>query len=617
MWCCSKRTAGVSRLVSLSLSPAGLRRPFAQLLEGFRVKPRVFLPAIVSGVLLWLAYFPLNLGPLAFIALAPWLTLVRAPVSNKRRYFAAYVGGFVFFALATQWVRVAHPMMYLSWLGFSVLAPLFWLVALAIIRKLDRLGVPLALAVPVGWVALEYARMHFPTGYPFLKYVGAYQMIGFGWYFLGYTQHEFLRLIQIADVGGVYAVSFVVAAVNGLIADWLLLSPAVQRRLRWPVDVESRSPQLILTTTCLVALLLAGTYTYGHYQLQHEPFANGPLVAVLQGNLSQGDKMRNKELLVESYIDLHFKAIHWDKDRKAYTGGPKPDLVIWPETCCPVDWCDIAPGAKVEDAPDAFQRKRMTSRGEFLGKPWGTSTLLGLTGLEWDGNRVWKYNSAFLVKPLPKSELWKPDDPTLFYTAAVARYDKMHLVPFGEYVPLKEQLPFMKWFTPYDYDYSCRPGERWTRFPLVTRDGREFTFACLICYEDSDPYLARQYVATEPVNFLVNISNDGWFDGTEEHEQHLAICRFRAIETRRSVVRSVNMGISGVIDPDGRVIALPGETWRTSKKMEAVVTAAVPIDNRGSWYATLGDWMPFVCWSVVGLALVVGLVWRKPAPASS
>jgi apolipoprotein N-acyltransferase len=162
----------------------------------------------------------------------------------------------------------------------------------------------------------------------------------------------------------------------------------------------------------------------------------------------------------------------------------------------------------------------------------------------------------------------------------------------------------MQVFTPYKHDYSCRPGESWTRFPLTARDGRAFTFGCLICYEDSDPYLARQYVATEPVSFLVNISNDGWFDGTEEHEEHLAICRFRAIEARRSVVRAVNVGISGLIDADGRVLKIPGRTWSESKKVDAVVSAVVPIDTRESLYATLGDWVPAACWA----GLLVGLV---------
>jgi apolipoprotein N-acyltransferase len=185
----------------------------------------------------------------------------------------------------------------------------------------------------------------------------------------------------------------------------------------------------------------------------------------------------------------------------------------------------------------------------------------------------------------------------------------------------------MSTFTPYSHDYSCRPGEHWARFPLTAADGRTYTFACLICYEDSDPYLARQYVATEPVNFLVNISNDGWFDGTEEHEQHLAICKFRAVEARRSVVRAVNMGISGVIDPDGRVVALPKkldadgrptipcESWSASKKVEGVVTAVVPLDERESLYARLGDWVPAACWAVL-LVGVVAAARRKPTHAA-
>lgn len=185
---------------------------------------------------------------------------------------------------------------------------------------------------------------------------------------------------------------------------------------------------------------------------------------------------------------------------------------------------------------------------------------------------------------------------------ALSRYDKMHLVPFGEYVPLRETFPWMQFFAPYKHDYSCRPGENWTRFKMTARDGRSFTFGCLICYEDSDPYMARQYARTEPVDFLVNISNDGWFDGTEEHEEHVAICRFRAIEARKSVVRAVNMGISCVIDPDGRVIALPGDSWSGSKKMDGIVTADVPLDTRESRYAKLGDWLPGLCW----LLLVIG-----------
>jgi apolipoprotein N-acyltransferase len=229
--------------------------------------------------------------------------------------------------------------------------------------------------------------------------------------------------------------------------------------------------------------------------------------------------------------------------------------------------------------------------------------LLGTNAYEWDGTREVPTNTALLVNAAGD---------------VAAKYDKMHLVPFGEYVPFRETFPWLSAFTPYKWDYSCRPGAEFTRFPLRAADGRSFTFGCLICYEDSDPYLARQYAGPDrPVNFMVNISNDGWFNGTEEHEEHLAICRFRAVETRRAVVRAVNMGISGVIDPDGRVVALPGETWAKSKKVEAVVRAVVPIDSRLTLYARFGDWLPAACWGLIAAGVVAARLRRPRAPVAA
>jgi apolipoprotein N-acyltransferase len=532
--------------------------------------PRVFVPAVLSGVLLWAAFFPLDLGFLGFVALVPWLSLVRADVSRRRRYLAAYAGGFVFSVLATKWVVVAHDMMYFSWLAFSLVLPLFWVLALDFIRRLDRLGLPLVLSVPVGWVALEYLRMHFPTGYPFLRPLGLQHMIGFGWYFLGYTQHAFLPLIQIADLGGVYAVSFLVAMVNGLLYHWwLVLSPNSPQ--------EQRAVPRLTPSTLAVVALFAASVAYGYARLKHDDFAAGPRVAAIQGNVPQNEKIMRSGLLVTSYRALY---------QQAASEVPGPDLIIWPETCFPADWYEVAAG---QTASEAFADDSRRCAAAFAKDRPAVPVLLGLNSLVWEDGRPWKYNSALLIDTAGRK---------------IGRYDKMHLVPFGEYVPLGEVLPFMQVFTPYEKEYSCRPGSHWTRFPLTTADGRRFTFACLICYEDSDPSLGREYVASDPVDFLVNISNDGWFIGTEEHEQHLAICRFRAVETRRSVVRAVNTGISGVIDPDGRVVALPRETWPASKATEAVVSAVLPIDNRGSWYATLGDWVPGVCW----LGVLAGFV---------
>jgi apolipoprotein N-acyltransferase len=186
----------------------------------------------------------------------------------------------------------------------------------------------------------------------------------------------------------------------------------------------------------------------------------------------------------------------------------------------------------------------------------------------------------------------------------------------------------MSQFAPYEDDYSVAIGQNFSRFPMGAH-----TFGVIICYEDTDPGLARQYVGGDggaPVDFLVNISNDGWFNGTEEHEQHLAICRFRAIECRRAIVRAVNMGVSAVVDGNGRVLqpertpetgfehwsvsgneALPVSAWHEYKKVAAVLTASVPIDSRTSLYGRWGDWLPWLCWLMIGLGLVRAV--RTPA----
>jgi apolipoprotein N-acyltransferase len=224
---------------------------------------------------------------------------------------------------------------------------------------------------------------------------------------------------------------------------------------------------------------------------------------------------------------------------------------------------------------------------------WPTNSLLGINAmLVEDQDRYRLYNAALLLRPGDE--------------APTASYYKIHRVPFGEYVPLRDALPFMNYFAPYEFDYSIQPGRRFTRFPLGAHH-----FGVLICFEDTDPPLARRYVVEDEegpaVDFLINISNDGWFVGSAEHDEHLAICRFRAVECRRAVARAVNMGISALIDGNGAIVALPAETWRSSKKSAGVVVAPVPLDTRQSLYATLGDWLPWTCW----LMLLLGMVAPK------
>ncbi|MCZ2340378.1 MAG: apolipoprotein N-acyltransferase [Bacteroidales bacterium] len=575
------------------------------------MKSRVFIPALVSALLLWLAFFPVDFGPIAFVALVPLLTLVRAEgIGRWRRYGAAFLGGLLFSALAVKWIRVAHPMMALfAWPTLSVYCALYWPAAIFFLRRLDRFGrPPLALTAPIVWVALEYFRAHFVTGFPFLRYIHAHQLNGFGWYFLGYTQHHVLPLIQAADLGGVYLVSALVAAVNGAVYAWLRRIGLFRRLLRKPEEWQPGFTREMAVLAGVSAFGLA-LFGYGLFRLSHPPFPVGPRVHALQGNLSQSEKIIRGDQ-AEDTAEPPLVREYFPLAARAYGNGivRRPDLIIWPETCFADDWYDAAPGGDTPLVQKAVTFEQTGFRRTLQAQLPPANLLLGLNRRELEdvtpvgdsySIRGRKYNAAILMR----------DDPERSFGGA---YDKIHLVPFGEYVPLKDWLPWLQQFTPYTHDYSCTPGENWTRFELPTRD-RTYRFGVLICYEDSDPYLARQYnpaAGGTGVDFLVNISNDGWFDGTEQHEQHLAICRFRAIEARRSVVRAVNMGISATIDPDGRVIALPADTWSHSKKTAGIVRCEVPIDDRNSVYAAAGDWLPGFYWAIIAVCLL-NLAWVR------
>jgi apolipoprotein N-acyltransferase len=572
------------------------------------------LAASVSGGLLWLCHFPVGWGWLAWVALVPFLFLARTQATGWRLYGAAWLGGLAFFVPVLQWLRVADPRMYVTWIGLAIYCSLYFPLALGFIRFLDRrTSLPLMVSVPVIWTALEYLRAHLFTG--------------FAWYFLAHTQHDFLPLIQISDLTGAYGVSFLVAMVNALVFELIMN----QRR------------HFVFKTGAAI-FLIGGAFTYGEYRLSQNDFEPGPRLALVQGNLPQGVK-NDKD---SAFDERRFKAVesikdHYDRLLKL-TIPSHPDLIVFPETSYAEDWTEFDPNFPFERLSDEWKSAlRDVKEGSHAGSPFwqyvallnfkenkamlkeaqtaNAHILFGLNaGIIDPSNRSHRFNSAVLVD--------KAGQPN-------GRYDKIHRVPFGEYVPLRDWIPAMNALAPYENDYSVRPGKDFTRFPL----GKEH-FGVVICFEDTDPVMARQYVGDEAqtrVDFLVNISNDGWFKGTSEHEEHLAISRFRAIECRRSLVRSVNMGISAIIDPNGRILQpevvkkiedpdlgetriwqlpkekerildLPPSHWKDFKKLAGVLIGELPIDHRSSFYAQWGDWLPWACWAILVGAILYGLI---------
>ena len=561
--------------------------------------PRL-LPALLTGGLLYACHFPLAWGWLGWVALVPLLALVRSPASGGRVFLCAWAGGLVFFWAALQWMRVADVRMYATWAMLATYCALYIPLAVLLTRRLDRrTRLPLVVTFPAVWVALEFLRSHLATG--------------FGWYLLGHTQHDFLAVIQVTDLGGAYAVSLLVAAVNAVLFELLYARPAVRAFLRLPEPPYPPRRLALRLQVAAAVVLGAGALAYGGFRLSQSDFAPGPRVALVQSNLDI--RLKNEAWSAEPTAKNAAAALRNHHERLSHVAAARrPDLIVWPETSCPEEWVerDDGPGSEPMYAKQTLELMRRVA------ETWRLPVLVGLNSVVvTPDERVRRYNSAVLI-----GADGRPG----------GRYDKIHCVPFGEYVPLRDVLPWMKSFAPYDFDYSVTPGERLTRF----RAG-DHRFGVLICYEDTVTYLARRYTQKgpdgPPVDFLLNTSNDGWFDGTAEHEEHLAVSRFRAVEARRTVARSVNMGISAVIDPNGRVLAphaaedvggvavwdldggtptsLPTGRWAAFKKTPGVVLGSLPIDGRVTLYARWGDWLPWGCWSLVSVALAASFVRRK------
>jgi apolipoprotein N-acyltransferase len=556
-------------------------------------KSRILLPVSITAGLLWASYFPMDLGWLGWLALVPFLVLVRTQAPARRAYWGSFFAGLLFYLPSLQWMRVADDRMYLTWVGLAVACALFFPVALFLVRRLEhRTRLPLIVTFPAVWTALEYLRAHLFTGFP--------------WYFLAHTQHSFLPIIQVTDLTGAYGVTFLVAGVNALLFE--MVSSRAKFR-SWFGLPDSRGTSILaspLLQAGVVFGLAACVLAYGSWRLGQEETVQGPMVGLIQGNLDQAVRLAasaNGEDAASTMI-RHYR----DLTDQAIVRTPKPDLLVWPETSYPHDWWEIAPGLAIEQVPPEKHELYQDwlhavgfcrSLAKHMADRWHTDLLLGLNGSVLPNDlKPIRYNTAILIKADGQ---------------VAGRYDKIHRVPFGEYVPFKDWLPFMNKLAPYDFDYSVHAGERFTRFTHG-----EYRFGVLICYEDTDPSLARQYLRGDtggaPVDFFLNISNDGWFHGTSEHEEHLAICRFRAIECRRAVARAVNMGISAVIDGNGRMTALPGANWAGSKKIATVLKAKIPIDDRISLYAKWGDWFPWTCWAVIAAGMLWAAFWPRPAP---
>lgn len=443
------------------------------------------LCCVASGLMLTAGLPRWEWYPVSWLALVPLLHVLRGK-SPRQALGWGYLCGMVHFLTTLYWIR------YVIYYYGGLPAPL----AMAVLVLLcGYLAIYPAL---FAWVAQRWASrpllwvLGLPTVWVTLEWIRAHALTGFPWANLGYTQTRFVTLVQVADITGVYGISWLL-----VLAGTTLLS-VIRRRPSW-------------IGLAVFALCFAGSLGYGVWRLdemrRYERGVAPWTVAVVQGNIDQSlkwDPAFQQETL-RRYRELSLKSVEHN---------PPPDLVVWPETSAPFFY-----------GSEPKLTKQLNEMLREIGRPvlFGSPALTRVDGEAKLQNRAYLVDEGGAIRGI---------------------YAKQHLVPFGEYVPLQNLLFFVQRLVQAAGDFV--PGD--DPSPLVL-GGRKL--GVLICYEGIFPALARETVR-KGASALVIITNDAWYGPTSAPYQHLEMARWRAVEFRRPVIRAANTGVSAVFDIMGR-----------------------------------------------------------------
>ncbi len=594
------------------------------------MKNRTFFLSVLalalSAGMLTVIQSPTDWSFLAWMAYVPFALACTPRIPGRRLAFVAFGVGFLYWLGNIYWIT---PITLIGWTGMGFYLALFWPLLAIPVRFCRTKGIPMFLALPILVVGVE--RLHgFPMG-------------GFFWRFLGHSQYANLAVIQVADLVGAAGVSFVIAMVNGLLADLAIFWRS--GRLRNHDSSKHHIPYGLVLGPVATVVVVAAAVGYGQWRLQQtgEYLKEGPRVAALQSNVPQSVKRTfSKSGQLFDDLMVHSKA----------AAGTGVELIVWPETMVqglldPRLWPALTGSHDDDKAFHQALCDHARNNAYLLVGALGGQVMRNPAGELYLGG----YNSAYL---------YRPDG-----TRDPQRYDKIHLVLFGEYIPFRRSIPWvfeqLGKFLPegYNPDYSLEHGKNYTIFEMTdsaTADQEQhglkpilpdaaaatnpqsairnpqsdqappYRFAVIICYEDTVPYVARTFALDDQgrkrIDWLVNISNDGWFVRfmrnpervvpSTELPQHAAICAFRAVENRLPILRSVNTGISCLIESTGRIRNgyLAASDGFPAKAMDRTgltgwFSDKMPIDTRVTFYSRHGEWFANGC-SAVLIAIVVG-----------
>ncbi|MFT4588308.1 MAG: apolipoprotein N-acyltransferase [Limisphaerales bacterium] len=545
----------------------------------------------VAGVGLACAYPKLNWAGLAWVVPAIWL-LCSMGRSGRERFYIGLVGGLCFCLPALHWFRyIPYPIApYIGWVALSAYLALYpafwvWLCWRIFPARLEGDGSEATLpqlverffsvswaaraawilSCAVIWVATEMLIGSLLTGFPFL--------------FLGISQQTITPMIQIASITGVCGVSFLVVWFSvGLASACLLVIHRPGRHWLW-------ARELGLPGMAAAAALVFGVLRVSDSvapQPGEAAASDGHVrtlrIALVQPSIPQTVKWDD---------EANLKAFQIIQDLSAEAMKDKPDVVIWPEAAMP---------KLLQYDEDTYRTVTSFARENKVWMLIGGEDAIAGEGPEGEKNPKF-FNSAFVVTPEGEVDM-------------ESKYDKRHLVIFGEYVPLADWLPFLRVFSPVGSGFTAGTEPVWMKFD----ETEKFRVAPLICFEDCVASLAREHVDAE-TDFLLNLTNDGWFGASSQQWQHAANSAFRAVENGVPIVRCANNGLSCWADKYG---VLHGVEFENGQSIYEAGYKIVELEFRRprapgqtTFYNRHGDWFGWGC--VLLSAALLAQTFRKRA----
>ncbi|MDE0084351.1 MAG: apolipoprotein N-acyltransferase [Candidatus Poribacteria bacterium] len=505
--------------------------------------------AASSGIILFCSFPSVNLFPLAWVAIVPLLIALEPVENRKSAFLVGYVAGFLFFAGLLIAIVLLYPYanIFATLLGYILLVGYTALYFAVFAVLVHQLPWQSGILFPLGVAAIWVS----------LEWVRSWLLTGFPWGNIGYSQWKYLPGIQIASLTGVYGISFVIVFFNAGIAT------LIRNRNEWRKELVAIIVPCLLAMICLI-------YGYATIARSENTPQKSMKVAIIPGNIPQIEKWKSENFpkIFARYINLTRKA-----------AAHNPDVIVWPET---------------------------TVRGQVLSGEWvnyhnhfkkvlreigGIPMLIGATDPDAFGDL---YNRVISVSS--EGEV-------------LGKYAKMHLVPFGEYVPLADFLPNFVQFKPFER------GKTVNLLPItyvgtMQTNKEQMEVGTSICFESAFPSHFRQFVK-KGADAMGILTNDAWFVGTAFPELHLAMAPLRAVENRIAVLRCANGGYSCVVDSFGQ-ITTPFVTPQTDK--EFLIADVALSEGKQTFYTRYGDWLPIFCLvlSILCIAYRVVIRYTKP-----